>query len=66
MDGDAESVIETLPDMLPNRDEMELEVWCKDKNENSFVAVTRPVFWQDFAKNQEDTIQEFNIYNKNN
>jgi hypothetical protein len=30
MDGDAESVIETLPDMLPNRDEMELEVWCKE------------------------------------
>ena len=43
---------------------MELEVWCKDKENNSFVGVTRPVLWQDFVQSQELTNHTFDIYNK--
>ena len=66
MDGDFESVQESVADKVLAREEMELEVWSKDKNQNSFVAVTRPVLWQDFVHSQELTQHEFNIYRKDN
>lgn len=45
-DGEIDQVLDNIPDMILKRDEMELEVWCKNENDKiGFVGVTRPVLW---------------------
>lgn len=64
LDGEHEFVQTDVADRIENRAEMRLEVWCKDKNENSFVGLTRPMLWQDLLKDQEPQSHELKIYNK--
>ena len=48
IEGSAEfpqAVYDNIEDMVNERDEMELQVWCQDEKTNSFAGVTRPVLW---------------------
>lgn len=48
IEGSAESpqqIYDNIADMVLERDEMELQVWCQDEKTSNFVGVTRPVLW---------------------
>ena len=63
-DGNVEQVNENIANKVVQREEMELEIWSKD--ELGFVAVTRPLLWQEFVHTQDLTDHTFTLYNQEN
>ena len=69
IEGSAESpqqIYDNIADMVLERDEMELQVWCQDEKTSNFVGVTRPVLWQDFVIDHWQSTKTVDLYNKDN